>query len=217
MATGGGGDAVRVAIADDHKLVREGIRWMLASETSIELVGEASDGAELVALIDRVETDVVLLDMRMPGVSGLDVLTELNARDDAPRVLVLSMYHDPALIQQAIALGAAGFINKGAGRAELIEAINTVAEGRNYLTGSLAMSVVAHLDDQDVARWQPLGDTETRILSLAAEGIGNREIAARLETSEADVRAHLKRIFSRLGVHSRSEAVAMALRMGAID
>ncbi|HLE38341.1 MAG TPA: response regulator transcription factor [Acidimicrobiia bacterium] len=208
---------MRVVIVDDHTLVRDGIKWMLVNEPSIEIGGEASDGVELLAMLDDVEADVVLLDIRMPTMSGLDVLTALKERETAPPVLVLSMYDDPALVQQAIALGAAGYIKKNAGRDELIRAIQTVGRGGHYLQGELTAPLVAKIDDPEISSPRSLSSEEREILRLVAAGLGNREIGARIGRTEVAVRSTLHSIFKRLGVHSRSEAVAAALRLGVFD
>lgn len=208
---------MRLVIADDHKLVRDGIKWMLASEPEIEIVGEASDGAALLSVLEEVETDVVLLDIRMPQVSGIEVLAELRDREGSPPVVVLSMYHEPALIQEAIALGAAGFLLKSAGRDELIEAITTVAGGGSYLQVSLARSLVARLADAKTVSPSLLTAGEREVLRLVADGLGNREIALRVGRTEVGVRTLLYSTFKRLGVKSRSEAVVAALRLGIFD
>lgn len=208
---------MRLAIVDDHKLVREGIRWMLVDEPSIEIVGEAADGDGLLRLLDDTEVDVLLLDIRMPAMSGLEIIGVLGKRQIAPPILVLSMYDDPMLVRQAIASGAAGYIKKSAGRDELIRAIHTVGRGGQYLQGELARPLVAGIFDTTEAPPLSLSREERRILQLVAGGLGNREIAARVGGSAAGVRSALHAIFGRLGVHSRSEAVAAAVRLGVFD
>lgn len=208
---------MRVVIADDHKLVRDGIKWMLASEPDIEIVGEAADGAALLSVLEEVETDVVLLDIRMPQVSGIEVLAELRDREGSPPVVVLSMYHEPALIQEAIALGAAGFLLKSAGRDELIDAITAVAGGGSYLQVSLARSLVARLADAEPVSPSLLTAGEREVLRLVADGLGNREIAVRIGRTEVGVRTLLRSTFKQLGVKSRSEAVVAAFRLGIFD
>jgi DNA-binding NarL/FixJ family response regulator len=206
---------MRVLIVDDHTLVRDGIKWMLVNEPSIEVAGEASDGAKLLAMLDDVAVDVVLLDIRMPTMSGLEVLTALRGRAGAPPVLVLSMYDDSALVQQAIVLGAAGYIKKSADRDELIKAIHAVGGGGHYLQGELTAPLVARADEHTSSR--PLSSEEREILRLVAAGLGNREIASRMGHTEVAVRTALQTIFKQLGVHSRSEAVAAGLRLGVFD
>ena len=195
---------MRVIIVDDHTLVRDGIKWMLANEPTIEVVGEASNGMEL-------------LDIRMATMSGLEVLTALKERPSAPPALMLSMYDDPALVKQAIVLGAAGYIKKSADRAELIRAIHVVGGGGHYLQGELTVPLIATVDDPTTATAGALTSEEREILRLVAAGLGNRAIAARIGHTEVAVRAALQAIFKRLGVHSRQEAVAAGLRLGVFD
>jgi DNA-binding NarL/FixJ family response regulator len=206
-----------VIIVDDNTLVRNGIKWMLVNEPSIEVAGEASDGVELLAMLDDVEADVLLLDIRMASMSGLEVLRALHERESAPPALVLSMYDDPALVQQAIVLGAAGYIKKNANRDELIRAIHTVGAGGHYLQGELTAPLVARVDDSSAASQGTLSSEDRKILQLVAGGLGNREIAARIGQTEVAVRAALQAVFKRLGVHSRPEAVVAALRLGVFD
>ena len=207
---------MKVIIADDHRIVREGIRWMLENEESIKIVGEAGSGQELLALLDEVDADVVLLDIRMPDMSGLEVLTAFREREDAPPALMLSMYHEPGLVQQAIALGAAGYLKKSAGRDEMIHAIQIVGSGEAFLQGDLVAPLVRKMMD-DSPCGPALSAEECAIMRLVAAGRSNREIAAQLGTTETTVRMALQAIFKRLGVHSRSEAVAIAIRTGSIE
>ncbi|MBI5156572.1 MAG: response regulator transcription factor [Acidimicrobiia bacterium] len=208
---------MRVIIVDDHTLVRDGIKWMLINEPTIQVVGEASSGAELMAMLDHLEAEVLLLDIRMAAMSGLEVLTALKERTGAPPALVLSMYDDPALVRQAIVLGAAGYIKKSADRAELIRAIHAVGGGAHYLQGELTAPLIARVDDPGAATAGTLSPQDREILRLVADGLGNRDIARRIGHSEAAVRAALQSIFKALAVHSRQEAVAAALRLGVFD
>jgi len=209
---------VKVIIADDHRIVREGIRWMLENEQSISIVGEAGSGQELLALLDEVDADVVLLDIRMPDMSGLEVLAAFQDREDAPPAIMLSMYHEPGLVQQAIALGAAGYLKKSASRDEMIHAIQIVGSGEAFLQGDLVAPLVRKMMDDDDGPCGPaLSPEECIIMRLVAAGRSNREIAAELGTTDTSVRMALQAIFKRLGVHSRSEAVAVALRTGSIE
>src|SRR3990172_4093721 len=162
---------MRVVIVDDHTLVRDGIRWMLINEPSIEVVGEASNGQELLAMLGGLDCDVVLLDIRMPTMSGLEVLTALKGRSSPP-VLVLSMYDDAALVQEAIARGAAGYIKKSAGRDDLIIAIRTVGGGGSYLQGELTVPLVARIGEASIPQQHWISPDERAILRLVAEGLG---------------------------------------------
>ena len=207
---------IRVLLVDDHKLVRDGIKWMLSNEPSIEVVGEASSGGELFDLLTEVEVDVVLLDIRMPGMSGLEIMVELSQTSEPPRVLMLSMYDEPGLVQQAVKLGASGYLKKSAGRDELVKAIQVVAGGKPYLQGELTLPLMAQIGVSPAAAPQ-LSEEDRNILELMALGQNNREIAMNLGVEERELLTAVQSLLSRLGVHSRSEAVAIALRRGAID
>ncbi len=209
---------MRLLIADDHRIVREGLRMLLAREEDIEIVGEAADGQEVLALVTEQEPDVVLLDVRMPGMGGLEVLETLRAAGDDVRIIVLSMHDDPAYVKRAIELGADGYLLKSVGREELLRALHTVADGGPYIQGEIAAPLVARIVDPAAAG--PVGDLSVRdveILQMLADGADNRAIAARLGISEAAVKAELRTIYSRLEVKRRSEAVAVALRLGLIS
>lgn len=207
---------IRVLLVDDHKLVRDGIKWMLSNEPSIEVVGEASSGGELFDLLTEAEVDVVLLDIRMPGMSGLEIMVELSQTSEPPRVLMLSMYDEPGLVQQAVKLGASGYLKKSAGRDELVKAIQVVAGGKPYLQGELTLPLMAQIGVSPAAAPQ-LSEEDRNILELMALGQNNREIAMNLGVEERELLTAVQSLLSRLGVHSRSEAVAIALRRGAID
>ncbi len=208
---------MKVIIADDHRTVREGLRWMLSEHPTIEVVGEAADGEELLRLVDDIDADVILLDVNMPGMGGLDALEAMRAKANKPRVIVLSMHDKPVYVRRAIELGAAGYLLKSAGRDELLRALQTVASGGVYLQGE----VTGPLLDQ-VAAGGPTADRrltvrQTEILALVADGQENKQIARALHISEATVKSYLQAAFERLGVHSRAEAVAVALRDGLIE
>jgi len=208
---------MRVIVVDDHRIVREGIGMLLAPEPSVEVVAEASDGQELLDLLETTDADVVLLDVRMPGKDGLKVLEELQGRDDAPRVIVLSMYDDPAYVKRAVELGASGYLLKSVGREELLRALETVAAGGSYIQGEITAPLIARMVDPSSAGL--VGELSIRdvdMLRMLADGLDNREIARRLDVSEATVKAQLRTIYSRLEVKRRSEAVAVALRLGII-
>lgn len=208
---------MRIIIADDHSIVRDGLRWMLADRPDMEIAGEASDGSQLLRLLETTDVDVVLMDIRMPGTSGLEALDELQRTGHSVRVIVLSMHDDPAYVERAIALGAAGYLLKGAGREELIRALDTVAAGGTYVQGEVSAPLVAAITSSDSEAGPSLSSRETEILSLIALGRENKQIARDLGISETTVKTHINSVFSRLGVHSRAEAVAVALRAGLID
>lgn len=209
---------MRVVLADDHQIVREGVAMLLASEPNIELVGEASNGDQLLDLLATTDVDVVLLDLRMSGRSGLEVLEELEGNQQSAQVIVLSMHDDPTYVKRAIELGASGYLLKSVSKSELLRALNIVAEGGSYIQGEITAPLVAHMVDPSKGR--PIGMLDTRdveMLQMVADGLDNRALALSLDMSEPAVKAHLRDIYSRLGVKRRSEAVAVALRLGIIS
>jgi DNA-binding NarL/FixJ family response regulator len=208
---------MRVILADDHRIVREGIRWMLAGE-DIEVVGEADSGHALLELLDRTPADLVLLDVRMPGMDGLEALERL--RDVAPqtRVIVLSMHDEPAYVRRAVELGARGYLLKHATREELLLALHVVAEGRAYVQGELVGALIEQAAGTSAPAALPhITRRESDILQLAADGLSNTAIAGKLGISEATVKSHFKGIFEGLDACSRAEAVAIGLRLGIIE
>jgi two-component system NarL family response regulator/two-component system response regulator DegU len=209
---------MKVIIADDHRIVREGIATLLASEADIELVGDASTGDQLLDLLDTTEVDVVLLDVRMPDMGGLDVLEEVSGRKGLPSFIVLSMHDDPSYVKRAVELGASGYLLKSVGKEELIRALGVVAEGGSYIQGEITAPLIARMVDPTQAG--PIGELnpqEVDTLEMLAEGLDNRAIAKRLGVSEAAAKAQLRVIYSRLEVKRRSEAVAVAIRLGIIS
>jgi len=208
---------MKVIVADDHRIVREGICMLLARESDIELVGEAASGEELLGMLEDTECDVVLLDVRMPNKGGLDVLEELQGWSSRPRVIVLSMHDDPTYVRRAIELGASGYLLKSVAKEELLRALAVVADGGSYIQGEITAPLIARMVDPNSAG--PVGSlslSDIDLLQMLAEGLDNRAISERLDVSEAVVKAHLRSIYSHLEVKRRSEAVAVALRLGVI-
>jgi DNA-binding NarL/FixJ family response regulator len=210
-------------LADDHGLVREGLRWMLRGEADIDIVAEASNGEELLDhLRDHPgKVDIVLLDLRMPGLGGLDALERLtppSAAATGPAVVILSMHHEPFLVRRAIELGAAGYLLKSATREELLAALRQVASGNSYLQAE----VTGPLLDQVAGRTPPaalptLTPRQVEILRLVAAGKANKQVAAQLGIAEDTVKTLLKDVYARLRVGNRAAAVAKALQLGLID
>jgi DNA-binding NarL/FixJ family response regulator len=210
-------------LADDHGLVREGLRWMLRGEADIDIVAEASNGEELLDhLRDHPgKVDIVLLDLRMPGLGGLDALERLtppSAPATGPAVVILSMHHEPFLVRRAIELGAAGYLLKSATREELLAALRQVASGNSYLQAE----VTGPLLDQVAGRTPPaalptLTPRQVEILRLVAAGKANKQVAAELGIAEDTVKTLLKDVYARLRVGNRAAAVAKALQLGLID
>ncbi|GAB3493665.1 response regulator transcription factor [Amycolatopsis cihanbeyliensis] len=205
---------IKVLLVDDHPVVREGLRGMLEAEDDLTVVGEAGSGAEAVALVPARCPEVVLMDLRMPGMDGVDATRRL--RRDAPdaRVVVLTTYETDADILRAVEAGASGYLLKDASRAELAGAIRAAARGETVL----APSVAGKLVNQVRAPAQPqLSAREIEVLRLVARGDTNADIGRELHISEATVKTHLLRVFGKLDVSDRTAAVTIAMRRGLLS
>ncbi len=202
---------IKLLIADDHPVVRDGLSGMFAADAGFEVLGQAADGAEAIRLAQALEPDVILMDLRMPGTDGLTAITELARRGVAARVLVLTTYDTDSYVLPAIEAGATGYLLKDAPRAELMRAVRAAAEGQAVLSPSVATRLMSRLRDP-VA--EPLSRRELEVVELVARGNTNREMAARLFISEATVKSHLLNIYTKLGVGDRAAAVAEAFNRG---
>ena len=207
---------MRVVLTDDHKVVRDGIRWMLSGEADIEIVGEAESGEELLDLLATTPADIVLLDVRMPGMSGLDALAAIASEAPDVKAIVLSMHDEPAYVRRAIELGAAGYLLKNADRTVLLDALRSVEAGHAYVQSDLTNTLLRTISGRNHAA-VALSPREVEVLSLVSQGLENKQVATELGISEATVKTHLKGIFARLDCSSRAEAVATALRLGIIE
>ncbi|MEU7524569.1 response regulator transcription factor [Saccharothrix sp. NPDC042600] len=202
---------IRVVIVDDHPVVRDGLRGMLAVAGDVEVVGEAADGAEAEAVVRAVAPDVVLMDLRMPGVDGVTAIGRL--RDVPARVLVLTTYDTDSDVLPAIKAGATGYLLKDTPRDELFRAVRSAARGEAVLSPSVATRLVGQVRTPAA---EPLSDREVEVLGLIARGCTNREAAARLFISEATVKTHLVHVYAKLGVNDRAAAVAVAYERGVL-
>jgi DNA-binding NarL/FixJ family response regulator len=204
---------IRLLIADDHPVVRDGLRGMLANEADFEVVGEAASGAEAVLLTERERPDVVLMDLRMPGVDGATATAEITERFPGTRVLVLTTYDTDADILRAVEAGATGYLLKDAPRERLFPAIRSAARGETVLAPTVATRLVNRMR---VPAEEALTSREIEVLGLVARGSSNADVAASLFISEATVKTHLLHIFGKLGVDDRTAAVVAALERGII-
>ena len=202
---------IRLLIVDDHPVVRDGLRGMFSGDPEFEVVGEAADGAEGVACAERLLPDVILMDLRMPGVNGAAAIRMLAERQVPSRVLVLTTYDSDSDVVPAIEAGATGYLLKDSPRDELFRAVRAAARGR---VG--ARLVGRHAADEPAPgpATDGLSDRELEVLSLIAQGETNRGAAARLFISEATVKTHLLHIYEKLGVNDRAAAVATAFERG---
>lgn len=204
---------IRVLIADDHALVRQGLRALLLDATDVEVVGEAGDGEQAAAQAQRLEPDVVLMDVVMPGMDGAQATAAIRAGRSAVRVLVVSGSEVEARIFAALRAGALGYVSKTATRKELVEAIRRVHRGRPSMPYEMTLRLLEKYEPA-APGLETLTERETEILRLVAKGLSNKEIAGRAYLSEGTVRTHLTNVFGKLGVNNRVEATLCALRDG---
>ncbi len=205
---------IKILVVDDHPIVRSGIAGVFAIEDDFEVVGEAADGAQALALVAALAPDVVVTDLRMPGMDGRE-LTERLARDHPEvKVLVVTTYESDDAILTAIEAGAAGYLLKAAPHEEIVAGVRAVAAGQTALSPSVAVALVrsARVDRQEIA----LTPREVEVLRLVAEGLTNAEIGRQLFLAEATVKTHLIHAFSKLGVSDRTRAVTLAMEKSLI-
>jgi|EndMetStandDraft_8_1072994.scaffolds.fasta_scaffold149971_2 DNA-binding NarL/FixJ family response regulator len=210
---------IRVLLADDHVLVRAGIRGLLERLSGVEVVGEAGDGHEVIALADSLRPDVVLLDVGMPGLNGLEVAGRLAALDASMRVIILSMHTSQEYVLRALRAGCGGYLLKASAVTELEVAVRAVARGETYLSPAVSKRVV-----DDYVHWaggaadplDALTPRQREVLQLAAEGHSNKEIAQRLGLSLRTVETHRAQLMERLDLHDLAGLVRFAVRVGLV-
>ncbi|WP_329119735.1 response regulator transcription factor [Streptomyces sp. NBC_01465] len=205
---------LRVLLADDHTVMRAGLVALLASEPTIDIVGEAGDGREAVQLVEQLKPDVVLLDLRMPVLDGVGATTEILAGPTATRVLILTTYDTDADIERGVEAGATGYLLKDATRDQLVEAIHSASRGETVLAPRVAQRLVAKMRQPAPVALTP---READVLNAVAEGLSNAEIGRRLFIGEATVKTHLLRIFAKLDVSDRTRAVVVAMNSGLLE
>jgi len=212
---------IKVMLVDDQNLVRKGVRSLLELSAEIEVIAEAADGAEAIRMIPEAAPDVVLLDMRMPGLSGLDVLRDLAAKESLPPTIILTTFDDDELVLAGIQAGARGYLLKDVALAELVSAIKTVAEGGSIVKPAVTQRLLKgleklHNEFSSLDQPDPLTERETEILRLMAGGYSNKEIANSLGVAEGTVKNHVSNILSKMGVRDRTRAVLKAFELGQI-
>jgi DNA-binding NarL/FixJ family response regulator len=214
---------VRVVIADDQGMVRSGFTTLLNSEPDIEVVGEAVNGQEAVTRAVQLRPDVILMDVRMPVMDGLQATRQITAMDGGPRVLVLTTFDLDDYVYQALRWGASGFLLKDASARELAEAVRVVAAGDGLLSPSVTRRLIVEFARMGAPRGpsrktlQDLTERETEVLALVAQGLSNAEIAGRLVVAEQTVKTHVSRILMKLGLRDRTQAVVLAYETGLIQ
>jgi DNA-binding NarL/FixJ family response regulator len=211
-------DPIRILIADDHAVVRFGLRALLASEPDMQVIGEAADGLQAVSQARALLPDVLLLDLLMPGKHGVQVIEELSRLAPSVHVLVLTTFVEDEQLFPALRAGAAGYLLKESGPAELLQGIRDVMEGRSPLHSAVAHRVLQQLARPNtLVTAEPLTERENEVLTLVAHGRSNKAIAAELHLSERTVRSHVSSILAKLHLSSRTEAALYALRAGLVS
>ncbi len=213
-------ELIRVLIADDHLIVREGLRLILEAEPGFELVGEASDGGEALELAAELQPDVVLMDLRMPRVDGLTAIEQLREQQPEIAIVILTTFKEDDLMRRGLKLGARGYLLKDTDRAKLFNTIKAAARGETLLQPEIMEQLMSPPEDEknpshpssEIA----LTDRELEVLAGVAKGERSKEIAYHLGITERTVKAHLSNIYSKMGVDSRAAAVSEAMRQGII-
>ena len=202
---------IRIITVDDHPALRDGIAAIIETQQDMLLVGEAANGAEAVTAFARLHPDIVLMDLQMPVMGGLEAIAAIRNDAHNARIIVLTTYDGDVQAARALKAGAAAYLLKTSVRKELLDTIRSVHAGRRHIPAEIAQEIALH------AALDPLSEREITILQLVAAGNANKKIAWRLSISEDTVKAHMKSIFSKLDVNDRTHAVTAALRRGVID
>ena len=202
---------IRILVVDDHPVVREGVAGLVGGQPDMSIVGEASNGREAIQQFRAHHPDVVLLDLQMPEMSGLDALIAIRDEASEARIIVLTTYAGDAQVLRAIKAGARGYLLKNALHRELLEAIRAVHSGRKLLSAEASFEVAEHATDD------ALTPAEVRVLQLIAQGNANKEIAEQLSVSEETVKGQVRNILSKLGARDRTHAAMIGLKRGIIE
>ena len=204
-------DTIRILVVDDHPVLREGVAAILETQSDMTLVGEARDGAEAVTRFRQLKPDVTLMDLQMPGMSGVEAIKAIRGEFPQARILVLTTYDGDVQAVRAIKAGATGYLLKSSLRAEMIDAIHDVHRGRRHIHPDVAGEIATHVASES------LSEREVTVLRLVAVGKANKEIARDLGLAEETIKAHLKTIFAKLDVTDRTHAVTVAAKRWIIE
>ncbi len=212
----------KVLIADDHAIVREGVRMILAKEPDIEVVGEAEDGRQALDLVEQRRPNVVIMDLSMPGMGGIEATKKVKEQHPGVNVLALTMHEDETYVFQLLRAGASGYVLKRAAARDLVQAVRAAAKGDAFLYPSVARKVVEDYlkrveAGEERERYDGLTEREREILTLIAQGLGNQQIAQKLYISIKTVQTHRAHVLEKLGLHDRTELVRYAIRKGLIE
>lgn len=209
---------MKVLVCDDQAIIRDGLELMLKLEADIEVIGAAQDGAEAVEIVDKLLPDLVLMDLKMPGMNGVEATRRICASHPAIKVLVLTTFDDDEWVFDAIRAGAAGYILKDTPREKVVEAIRGTLSGKSYVDPAVAGKLLQHVSCKQEEPQSVLTDKltarEVEVLRAISHGLSNTDIAARLHLSEGTVRNHISAIFAKLEVADRTQAAIIAIRHG---
>jgi DNA-binding NarL/FixJ family response regulator len=213
-------EAIRIVLADDHEVVRQGIRALLEAQADFEVVGEASDGLQVADLVEREKPHVLVVDLMMPGLGGLDVARKVRRRSPKTRIVVLSMHASVPYVYEAMRIGVTGYVVKDAGASELVGAIREAAAGRRRLGPPLSEEMIEayarKAEDTSIDLHETLTAREREILHLAAEGMSSADIARRLGISPRTAETHRANVMRKLGVRNRADLIRYALSRGIV-
>lgn len=206
-----------IMLADDHTILRQGLRTLLEKE--FEVIAETGDGLEVVNLAEKLQPEILVLDLMMPGLNGIDASHEINRRSPKTRIVILSMHSDEAYVVEALRNGVSGYVLKGSDTAELVHAIRECAAGRHYLSPPLSERVIQGYvqkfeSSSMIDPYETLTPRERQVLHLAAEGLGNPDIATRLSISTRTAETHRANLMNKLNLHSQAELIRYTIRKG---
>ena len=215
---------IRILIADDHLVVREGLQLILGMEDDLEVVAEAENGETAVSLAEQLQPDVILMDLRMPGMGGLQAIEKILAQWPEVAIVILTTYNEDDLMIRGLQLGAKGFLLKDTGRETLFHTIRAAARGETLLQPEIMLRVMAHTGEKTAtptpattAEPTLLTERELEVLTAVAQGNRNKEIALQLGVTERTIKAHLTNIYNKLGVDSRAAAVSVGIQLGILQ
>jgi two-component system nitrate/nitrite response regulator NarL len=208
---------VRVLVADDHPVYREGVARAVSERAGLDLVAVAADGREAMTGIREMTPDVAVLDVRMPGLSGIEIVAEIGRERLPTRVLLLSAQSDEQLIFDGVSAGASGYLLKDSDRSDICAAVEAIAAGRAVLAPEAQTALAQGVRLRGAARGPAISEREREVLALTADGLSAPQIGARLHLSPATVKSHLQSVYEKLGVSDRAAAVATAIRLGVLE
>lgn len=211
--------SIKIMIVDDHSMVREGLKNLLELEENIEVIEQAENGIDCLEKLEKVSPDVLLLDINMPSMDGLEVLSNLKKKNSEVKILLLTAHNESEYLVKAVELGIHGYVLKDAPSSVLVEAINSIYQGETFIQPSLASILNDKIKEkeQDQAKIDSLTKRELEVLKLLSVGMYNKEIGEKLEITERTIKNHVSNIFKKIGVSDRTQAAVFAIRNSLID